>query len=224
MKNLSMTKPPLVLVGLVGIFLFLVAGGPSVAQVDDFILINEVLADPGSDWDGDGAVDFKDDEWVEILNNWTDPIDLSNYYLRDGLGDDPHLKLSGILDPGETVVFFGSDAVAWQTEMGMTTSGLSLNNGGDIVQLLRSYESPGGPEMELMFVVSYHDHEAEDDRSSGFNTELSDWILFDSINPYGGELDPVGTGCLPSPGSVNLCQGQVAVEGRSFGEVKAIFR
>jgi hypothetical protein len=221
MKNLSMTKPLLILVWM---FLLLMAGGPAAAQVDDYIVINEVLADPASDWNGDGAVDFKNDEWIEILNNGPDPTDLSDYYLRDILGEEPHLRLSGVLDPGETAVFFGSEAVAWQTEMGLATSGFSLNNGGDFVQLLRSYEGPDGPAMELMFSISYDDHEGEDDRSCGFNTEMSDWILFDDLNPYGGDLDPVGTGCSPSPGFPNLCQGQVAVEARAFGDVKAIFR
>ena len=221
MKNLAMTKPPLILVGTI---LLLVAAGTAGAQVDDFILINEVLADPSIDWDGDGTVDFKNDEWVEILNNGSDPIDLSGYYLRDILGEEMHLNLSGVLDPGEAAVFFGSDAVAWQQEMGLTTSGLSLNNGGDIVQLLRIYEGAQGPDYELMFAISYDDHEGEDDRSCGFNTELSDWILFDNLNPYGGDRDPVGTGCSPSPGSPNLCQDQVAVEARSFGELKATFR
>ncbi len=224
MKNLFMTKPPLALVTLVWTFLLLVVGGPAVAQVDDFIVINEVLADPASDWDGDGTVDFKNDEWIEILNNGPEPINLAGYFLRDILGEEPHLGLSGVLDPGETAVFYGSEAVAWQTEMGLTTSGFSLNNGGDFVQLLRSYEGPDGPALELMFSISYDDHEGEDDRSCGFNTEMSDWILFDALNPYGGDRDPVGTGCAPSPGAPNLCQGQVAVEDRSFGEVKAIFR
>ena len=224
MKMLSMTKPPLIPVALVWTFLLLVAGSPAVAQVDDFIVINEVLAGPVSDWNGDGTVDFKNDEWIEILNNGSDPLDLTGYFLRDILGEEPHLGLSGVLDPGETAVFYGSDAVAWQQEMGLTTSGLSLNNSGDLVQLLRVYQGPEGPELELMFAISYDAHEGDGDRSCGFNSEMDDWILFDALNPYGGDQDPVGTGCLPSPGSANLCQSQVAVEDRSFGEVKAIFR
>ena len=205
--------------------LFLIIGfGGAAAQVDDPLVINEVLADPASDWDGDGGVDFKGDEWIEVLNNSTQPIDLSDYYLRDDLGEEPHLRLSGVVDPGETAVFYGSQAVAWQQDMGMTTSGFSLNNGGDFVHLLRTFPGPEGPEFELMFAISYDDHEAEDDRSCGFNTDMDAWILFDAINPYGGDQEPVGTGCSPSPGEPNTCQGQVAVEGRSFGGVKVIFR
>lgn len=222
MKNLFMTKPPLILVWT---FLLLLVAGAASAQLDDIIHINEVLADPASDWDGDGTVDFKGDEWIEIQNNGPEAVDLSVYFLRDALGEEPDFRLFGILETGATAVFYGSDAVAWQAEMGMTTTGLSFNNSGDLIQLLRVYlTSEGDPAFELMFVVAYDDHEAEDDRSCGFNPDASDWILFDALNPYGGSSEPVGTGCAPSPGVLNLCGGQVAVEDRSFGQVKAIFR
>jgi hypothetical protein len=209
---------------MVWFVLFLAAGGAAVAQVDDFILINEVLADPASDWDGDGTVDFKGDEWIEIQNNGAEPVDLSDYFVRDGLGEEPHLRLSGVLAQGEAAVFYGSDAVAWQTEIGMSTVGLSFNNSGDLIQLLRVYQSPDGPAFELMFAISYDDHEAEDERSCGFNPETTDWILFDALNPYPGDNEPVGTGCAPTPGIPNQCGGEVATEARSFGDVKAIFR
>jgi hypothetical protein len=209
---------------LVAFLLLAGVPGGAVAQVDDPVVINEVLADPASDWDGDGEVDFKGDEWIEILNNGDQPVDLASYYLKDDTGDELHLRLSGVLQPAEIRVFYGSEAVAWQQAMGQTTTGFSLNNGGDFVKLMRQYQGPEGPEYELMFSISYADHEAEDDRSCGFNTEMSDWILFDSLNPYGGEQDPVGTGCAPSPGAPNICSDQVGLEGRTFGGVKAIFR
>ena len=200
-----------------------VAGGASALE-DEIIIINEVLGDPASDWDGDGAVDFKLDEWIEVLNTGSDPLDLSDYFIRDILGEEPHLRLSGVIDPGETAVFYGSDAVAWQTANGMTTSGLSINNSGDTLQLLRILQGAAGPEFELVFAVGIADHEAEDDRSGGFNDDASGWILYDAINPYGGSQEPLGTGCAPSPGDPNICRGQVAVEARSFGAVKAVFR
>jgi len=215
------TGPLLHLLVLAAVILTL-AGGRAAAQ--EYIVINEVLADPASDWDGDGVVDFKGDEWVEVLNVGPEAIDLSDYFLRDILGEDMHLRLSGVLAPGGTAVFYGSQAVVWQAQMGLATSGFSLNNGGDFVQLLRIYQGPLGPEYELMFAISYDDHEAEDDRSCGFNATVDDWLLFDSLHPYAGDLDPVGTGCAPSPGAPNICADQVDVQERSFGQVKAIFR
>jgi hypothetical protein len=206
-------------------FLFLIGtGGGATALEDEIIIINEVLGDPASDWDGDGTVDFKLDEWVEVLNTGTEPLDLSDYFIRDILGEEPHLRLSGVIDPGETAVFYGSDAVAWQQETGASTSGLSINNSGDILQLLRMFQGTDGPEFELVFSAGISDHQAEDDRAGGFNDDASDWILYDALNPYGGDLEPVGTGCVPSPGEPNICRGEVPVQARSFGSVKAYFR
>ena len=51
-----------------------------------------------------------------------------------------------------------------------------------------------------------------------------DWVLFDARNPYGGSLDPAGTGCPPTPGWTDRCTGSVPTEGRTFGAVKAFYR
>ena len=207
------------------VFLFLTgAAGAATAFEDEIIIINEVLGDPASDWDGDGIVDFKLDEWIEVLNTGSAPLDLSDSFLRDILGDEPHLRLSGVIDPGEAAVFYGSDAVAWQEETGASTSGLSINNSGDTLQLLRMFQGTEGPEFELVFAVGIADHEAEDDRASGFNDDASDWILYDALNPYGGGQEPLGPGCVPSPGEPNICRGEVPVQARSFGSEKAVFR
>jgi hypothetical protein len=122
------------------------------------------------------------------------------------------------------MVFYGSDAMAWQQANGLPAAGFSLNNTGDFVQLLRTIPGTEGPELELMYAVSYDDHEAEDDRSCGWSSDFSDWILFDGFNPYTGSRDPGPTGCLPSPGAPNSCSGQVAVETTAFGRIKALFR
>ena len=198
--------------------LVLVATG-AVAQ--EPLVINEVLADPASDWDGDGTVDFKGDEWIEIRNVGPDPVDLSAYFLRDDTGDEPHLRLSGTLAPDAVKVFYGSEAVAWQAANGLSTTGFSLNNGGDIVRLLR--EIPGSTELELMYVIHYEDHMAEDDRSNGWNLGVFDWLLFDALSPYSGTLEPGGTGCAPTPGLPNEC-GLVPNESTSFGAVKSLYR
>jgi hypothetical protein len=203
---------------LAAVLTFLV--GPAVAQ--EPLIINEILADPASDWNGDGIVDLKTDEWVEVRNVSPDPVDLSTYWLRDDTGDELHLQLFGQLAPDAVAVFYGSDAVAWQVAQGLSTTGLSLNNGGDVVRLLRSV--PGSLELELMWVAHYEDHMAEDDRSCGYNEELSDWELFDALLPYSGSLQPAGNGCPPSPGAPNRCGGLVAAESHTFGGVKAIFR
>ena len=60
-------------------------------------VLAEILADPASDWNDDGELHFRDDEWVEIRNTGPDIVLLSGYFLRDGLGEDPHLELDGVL-------------------------------------------------------------------------------------------------------------------------------
>ena len=194
------------------------------AELDPGIIINEVLADPATDWNGDGVVDAKNDEWIEVRNIDTVPIDLSDYWLRDSSGPTPDLRLSGVADPGECVVFFGSDAAAWQAANHLVAAGFALNNTGDLVELLRTIPGTDPVQYELMFAVSVQDHAAEDDRSSGFDTAHIEWLLFDALNPYPGAVEPVGSGCAPSPGAGNLCGGQVATDAASFGEVKATYR
>ncbi len=194
------------------------------AELDPGIIINEVLADPATDWNGDGTVDAKNDEWIEIRNIDTAPIDLSDYWLRDSTGEAPDFRLSGVADPGEHIVFFGSDAVAWQAANGITQSGFALNNSGDLVQLLRTIPGTDPVQYELMFAVSVRDHEAEDDRSGGFDQVHVAWLLFDALNPYTGAVEPLASGCPPSPGAENICGGDVAAEAATFGAVKASFR
>lgn len=212
------------LLAMAGVLLFCgMAGAADPAGAE--LIINEILGDPASDWDADGAIDFMGDEWVEVLNSGTEPVDLAEYWLRDGLGDTPHLHLDGILEPGAVKVYFGSQAVAWQVENGAGATGFSLNNGGDTVQLLKNHYVDGNlMSLDVVHSLDYADHEAEDDRSSGWSNQDGGWTLFDSLNPYTGSLLPGGSGCAPTPGGINICGPQVGAREVSFGGLKANFR
>lgn len=94
------------------------------------VLINEIMADPAGDWDGDGVYSYRDDEWVEVLNTGPETVDLTGYWLRDGTDEEAHINLFGVLAAGDVAVFTGSQAAAWQVETGQSVEGLSLNNGG----------------------------------------------------------------------------------------------
>ena len=50
------------------------------------LVINEVLADPGSvnDANGDGFFESAEDEFVELFNKGPDPIDVSGYTIEEG--------------------------------------------------------------------------------------------------------------------------------------------
>ncbi len=198
--------------------------GPVAVATPPVLVVNEVLADPATDWNGDGTLDPKGDEWIEVRNLGPAPLDLGDYWLRDSSGEVPDLHLSGTADPGEQVVFYGSDAVNWQAANGLSTTGFALNNTGDTVNLLRTVPGTDPVQYELVFAVTIRDHEAEDDRTGGYNLDHTAWLLFDALNPYPGTLEPVGTGCAPSPGAENLCAGQVATETATFGAVKATYR
>ena len=185
------------------------------------VVLSEILADPATDWNGDGAINSRDDEWVEVTNTGPDAVDLSAYFLRDALGTEAHLQLSGTLGSGQARVFFGSDAAAWQATQGITVTGLSLNNTGDTVELWRGM--PGQTGSQLDDVDIFADHEAEDDRSSGRLTDGT-WVIFDALNPYTGTLLPGGSGCAPSPGAVNVCRPNVPLEAATWGALKGEYR
>ena len=188
----------------------------SAAQVH----LNEILADPGTDWNGDGTVDSKLDEWVEVINIGTSPVDLSKFRISDAAaGTAFRFAMTGSLAPGEVKVYFGSDVVAWQAANGVSTLGLSLNNSGDTVFL---YEV-GGADPDIADSRTFSDKEVLDDRSTGrMPNGTGDWVIFDGLNPYKGAQPPNPTGCSPSPGAATQCP--TATHASTWGNVKALFK
>ena len=188
------------------------------------LVINEVLGDPAQDWDGDGALSYKGDEWIEVLNNGITAEDLSNFWLRDIFGEAMHFQLFGTLQPGSVAVFYGSDAMAWQEEQGLSIIGFSINNTGDSLELFQSIPGETTTALVLIHQVTLNNHEVEDDRSSGFNPETGTWSMFDAWNPYSGSFDPQGTDCLPTPGEWNECNYLVPVARTSWNHLKSQYR
>ncbi len=94
----------------------------------DAVLLNEFLPAPyGMDWDGDGTGDYND-EWIELYNAGPAVVGLGGWQLDDVAegGSGPYtIPADKIVPPGGFLVFFKKD------------SGVSLNNGGDSVRLLR---------------------------------------------------------------------------------------
>jgi hypothetical protein len=185
------------------------------------LVFNEVLADPASDWDGDGTVGSKTDEWVEVINLGSSAVDLSAYRLGDLSGGYSwRFGFSGTLAPGGIVHVTGTSSLAWQAANGYTAAGLSLNNTGDTVFL---YRIEGG-DTAVADSYAYLAHEVLDDRSTGRSLEnSSEWQVFDSLNPYSGTNPPVGNGCPPSPGLPNVCGPRVPVEEKTWGAIKGLY-
>ncbi len=188
---------------------------PVRAQGTGGLVLNEILAGPARDWNGDGAFDARGDEWVEIRNDGAGTVDLAAYRLADA-DSTIRFAFSGMLLPGSVALVMGSAALDWQRSVGRTASGLSLNNAGDRVHLFRI----DGADTVLVDVKSYNSIEGASDRSTGRFGAV--WSLFDVLNPYTGSGEPKGTGCPPTPGEGNGCTTKVS--STTWGWIKANYR
>ena len=187
---------------------------PAPAQVR----INEILGDPSVDWNNDGVVHFRDDEWVEVVNVGTELAEMDCYRLSDAAGVFRY-GFTGTLEPGQTQVVYGSHSVAWETAAGASTVGLSLNNAGDTVILWEVTDT----DTFAVDQYTYAGHEVLDDRSTARVPDgIGEWTLFDALSPYTGSGPPNATGCPPTPGESNECP--TAVESASWTGVKTRFR
>ncbi|HEY5132503.1 MAG TPA: lamin tail domain-containing protein [Candidatus Krumholzibacteriaceae bacterium] len=184
------------------------------------IAINEFVADPARDWDGDGALSSRDDEWIEITNLGRSAIDLAGYRLADGDGRPVwRYEFAGTLAPGAVAVAYGSDSRAWEEANGFPMYGLSLNNSGDAIRLYRI----AGTDTSLMDSYTYVEASARKDRAIGRRIDSpGTWVIFDAWNPCTATCSPAGTGCYPTPRSKNTCT--TAAESRSWGAIKSMYR
>ncbi len=112
------------------------------------IIINEVLADPAPDLEGDangdGVRSYKEDEFVELVNISDKAVDLTGYTVSDAI----RVRFTfpeGTTIPahGVVVVFGGGDSskfqVAGSPAIFVATEGLALTNSGDSVVLADNY-------------------------------------------------------------------------------------
>ncbi len=179
------------------------------------VVFNELMADPASDWsptDGDDVYDSLDDEWVELFNSGPGPVDMTGWRIRDAVSDSSwKFGFSGTLAPGDFIVIFGNDAYAWEDANGFTRNGLSLNNSGDTIELVR-------PDGVVAASIEYTSAQVRDDCSLGRSPDGgSEWVLFDGLNP----TDPPATGLEPTPGEPNFGS---PVEERTWGRIKALYQ
>lgn len=186
------------------------------------LCINEIMADPASDWDGSGTYSYRDDEWIEIYNSGPGHIELHEYLLADDSG----LLTFGfeegeVLAVGEARVIYGSQSVAWQQAHGQSQYGFKLGNDGDTPIL---WQLAGGDTL-LVDSHTYNTYEADDDRSTGRNPDgIGDWEIFDALNPYTGSTLPLGNGHAPTPGVPNAGDPPpVPIQSVTWGGVKAQF-
>ncbi len=201
--------------GSLTLFILLAHAGAAACEVR----INEFMAGPGRDWDGNALFSARDDEWIELVNFGIGAVDLSAFVITDA-DSTWRWRGSGFLNAGEHRAIFGSDAVAWQNASGATIAGFSLANAGDTVRLWRI----SATETTLVESYTYRAHEAGTDRALGRLPNMTgNWQLFDGLNPYTGTLDPAGNGCAPTLRQPNACN-STPVAPSSWGRLKATYR
>ena len=92
------------------------------------VLINEMLANPAKDWNGNGAISGMDDEFIELYNSGNQTVDVSGYVLKDTVfrstPGEYALPNGTAIDPGEFLIIF------------VSTSGVFQGNDGDAIKLL----------------------------------------------------------------------------------------
>ncbi|MGH7680830.1 MAG: lamin tail domain-containing protein [Candidatus Eiseniibacteriota bacterium] len=195
-----------------------VAIGIARSEAAEDLRLNEILAGPTRDWTGDGVFDARDDEWLEVENYGSAPVDLAPYRVSDA-DSTIRYAFSGTLAPGAVFVVTGAQALAWQRAAGRSATGLSLNNAGDTVILFRI----GAADTTAVDVKTYNSIEGASDRSAGrIGSDGLAWTLFDGLNKYTGSGQPQGTGCAPTQGAANECP--TPVSSTTWGKIKKIYQ
>ena len=104
------------------------------------VLINEILADPRSDANGDGHYDWLQDEFVELVNAGTESVDLSGWTISDSVKVRFTFPAGSHLASGGAAVVFGGGKTAAFHNLGTasvfaSTAPLKLTRNGDAVLL-----------------------------------------------------------------------------------------
>ena len=109
--------------------------GDGAATPSGGLLVNEVLADPPTDFDanGDGAFSIRGDELIELVNTGAAPLALGGATVADSLAVRATLPAGTVLAPGQALVIFGGSAPVIPGVVTIATDGLYLNNSGDAV-------------------------------------------------------------------------------------------
>jgi hypothetical protein len=176
------------------------------------VRLNEILADPPADLEGDangdGVRDAADDEFVEILNCGAVGVDLSGWSLTDGTSlRHVFSDSASVLATGELVTVFGGGVPTGFLGKVLTASegGLGLANSGDVVYLL---DADGG-------IVDFHAYGAEGGRDEAMirYPDCGDtWML----------CSEAGLEAAFTPQQLNSPQS--AVSGTTWGNIKSLFK
>ncbi len=116
------------------------------------LLLNEILYDPSNsgldgDANGDGVYAQNQDEFIELINNSSKPIDISGFRVYDATGlstsSPNHLVPKGtIIQPQKALLIFGggtpTGSFGGATVQTSSSGDLNLNNAGDVLTITDS--------------------------------------------------------------------------------------
>ncbi|MDB4299212.1 lamin tail domain-containing protein, partial [Flavobacteriaceae bacterium] len=149
------------------------------------LIINEFLADPDGDANGDGTTNTGDDEFIEIYNNTLSDIDVSGYMINDSSGLRHTFPSGSVIPAGEVIVVFGGGTPTNIPCLSQTASVgfLGLNNSGDTITLF---------DASSVVVTSYsYGSEGGDNQSLGRNVDITgDFIKHSQITSNPVDFSP----------------------------------
>lgn len=172
--------------GAVGGLLLACALAPHVTARADgpAIVISEFISNPTLEGN-DGA-----EEWVELHNPGSEPVDLAGWRIEDGAGGDTIDSL--VVPPNGHAVIAGRSVQFTATVPVFRpkdgTIGGGLNNGGDVIRLV----DPGGVTIDQLTFGSGSDIPAPGEGRSLGRNEAGDWRLTIEPTPGGPNafIDP----------------------------------
>lgn len=101
----------MVVVGVIVLLPQAVSAVPAALQQEPAVVINEVQVDPASgpdgDANGDGIRDTYEDEFIELVNRGSDPVDISGFQLGAAGAEMYVFEAGTTLAPGQYVAVFG---------------------------------------------------------------------------------------------------------------------
>lgn len=175
----------------------LAISNPAMLVVLSVIGVNEFLADPpdgpAGDANGDGVRDTADDEFLEIVNRTSAPVEVSGFTIHDATAARFSFPTGTVIPAGEAAVVFGGGSPNGDFGNGRVnglvfTAGLSLNNTGDTITITDS----GGMAVES---VTYGSGQGNANESVNRNPEVigTSFVIHSSVAGSAGRLFSPGT-------------------------------
>jgi hypothetical protein len=157
------------------------------------LIINEILADPDTvlgDSNRDGVISSDDDEFLELVNDRQQLLDLSGWRVEDAVRVRYIFPGGTTLSPGCGLVIFGGGDPRgdFGGSLVFTAGSLGLNNGGDLI-VVRDFE---GNEVALVQYGSEGNHNQSLTRYPDLYGPLP-FVLHSQLLEAGEELFSPGT-------------------------------